>query len=119
MTSIPPKNQPPGEDSVPTVVVTSRGAGRLRAGHLWVYRSDLARDADAPAGSLVHVRDERGRRLGSALYSSAWRTAIRLRPGHTIADTQLSPLIADRIAAPVRFRQQNAGDTDAYRVVFS
>ena len=49
-------------------MVNQRGAARLRGGHLWVYRSDIAK-ADAPAGSLVEVRDERGRRLGSALYS--------------------------------------------------
>jgi 23S rRNA (cytosine1962-C5)-methyltransferase len=73
-------------DSIPIITVTYRGAARLRGGHLWVYRSDLVPPADAPAGSLVHVRDERGRRLGSALYSSASQIAVRLLSSDEISE---------------------------------
>ncbi|HWJ19877.1 MAG TPA: class I SAM-dependent rRNA methyltransferase [Geobacterales bacterium] len=96
-----------------------RGAARLRGGHLWVYRSDLVPPAEAPAGSLVHVHDERGRRLGSALYSSASQIAIRLLTGDEIAAAQLPSLLLERIAAAVRFRQQVVRDTDSYRAIFS
>lgn len=96
-----------------------RGAARLRGGHLWVYRSDLVPPAEAAAGALVHVRDERGRRLGSALYSSASQIATRLLTGEEISEAQLIALLRERIAAAVRFRQQVARDTDAYRVIFS
>jgi len=99
--------------------VNHRGAARLRGGHLWVYRSDLVPPAEAPAGSLVHVRDERGRRLGSALYSSASQIAIRLLTGDEIAAAQLPSLLLERIAAAVRFRQQVVRDTDSYRAIFS
>ncbi len=84
-----------------------------------MYRSDLVPPAEAPAGSLVHVRDERGRRLGSALYSSASQIAIRLLTGDEISETQLTSLLRERIAAAVRFRAQVARDTDSYRVIFS
>jgi len=80
--------------------VNHRGAARLRGGHLWVYRSDLVPPAEAPAGSLVHVRDERG-------------------PGDEIAAAQLPSLLLERIAAAVRFRQQVVRDTDSYRAIFS
>ncbi len=106
-------------NSIPIIAVNHRGAARLRGGHLWVYRSDLVPPAEAPAGSLVHVRDERGRRLGSALYSSASQIAIRLLTGDEISETQLPSLVQERIAAAVRFRQQLARDTDSYRVIFS
>jgi 23S rRNA (cytosine1962-C5)-methyltransferase len=86
---------------------------------LWVYRSDLVPPAEAPAGSLVHVRDERGRRLGSALYSSASQIAIRLLTGDEISEAQLPTLVREHIAAAVRFRQQVVRDTDSYRVIFS
>ncbi len=65
-------------DSIPIITVNHRGVARLRGGHLWVYRSDLVPPTEAPPGALVQVRDERGRRLGSALYSSASQIAIRL-----------------------------------------
>ena len=101
------------------ITVNHRGAARLRGGHLWVYRSDLAPPVEAQAGSLVHVRDERGRNLGSALYSNASQIAVRLLGGDEISETQLPSLLRERIAAAVRFRQQVARDTDSYRVIFS
>ena len=96
-----------------------RGAARLRAGHLWVYRSDLVPPAEVSAGALVHVRDQRGRKLGSALYSSASQIAIRLLTGDEISEAQLPALLRDRIAAAVGFRQQVARDSDSHRVIFS
>ncbi len=86
---------------------------------MWVYRSDLVPPAEALAGSLVHVRDERGRHLGSALYSSASQIAIRLLTGDEINQAQLTSLLQERIAAAVRWRAQVARDTDSYRVIFS
>jgi 23S rRNA (cytosine1962-C5)-methyltransferase len=106
-------------NSIPVITVNHRGAARLRGGHLWVYRSDLVPPAEAPPGSLVHVHDERGRRLGSALYSSASQIAIRLLTGDEISEAQLTSLLRERIAAAVRFREQVARDTDSYRVIFS
>jgi len=86
---------------------------------LWVYRSDLVPPGEAAAGSLVHVHDERGRHLGSALYSSASQIAVRLLTGDEIREAELPTLLGERIAAAVRFRQQIARDTDSYRVIFS
>ncbi len=105
-------------DRLPIIVVNQRGAARLKSGHLWVYRSDLT-SADAPAGSLVEVRDERGRRLGSALYSSSSQIAIRLLSSESLSADGLTQLVRDRIAKAIEFRREHARDTDAYRVVFS
>src|ERR1044071_9302719 len=60
------------------VIITRRGVERVRGGHLWVYRSDV-RDAErAEGGTVVRVRDERGRQVGQALYSSRSEIALRL-----------------------------------------
>ena len=101
------------------IIVNHRGAARLRGGHLWVYRSDVVTPAEAPAGALVHVRDQRGRSLGSALYSSASQIAIRLLSNQEIAEEQLPSLLRERIASAVQFRRRVAHDTDSYRVIFS
>jgi len=106
-------------DPTPAVVVSRRGASRLGAGHLWVYRSDLVAPVEAPAGALVEVRDERGRRLGSALYSSASQIALRLLSGDELSEGALPQLLRERIAAAVEFRRQIAGDSDSWRVIFS
>jgi 23S rRNA (cytosine1962-C5)-methyltransferase len=99
--------------------VSSRGAARLKSGHLWVYRSDLAKADDIPPGALVHVQDERGRKLGSALYSSSSQIAIRLLTSAVIPESQLLPLLRERIDRAVQFRKQFVRDADSYRVVFS
>lgn len=57
-------------------LLAARGAARLRAGHPWIFRSDIRDEPGAHAG-LVAVEDERGRPVGTALYSPA--SEIRLR----------------------------------------
>jgi len=105
--------------AIPVITANHRGASRLRGGHLWVYRSDLVPPVDVPRGTIVHVRDQRGRSLGSALYSSASQIAVRLLSGEEISAAQLPSLLRERIASAVQFRRQIARDTDAYRVIFS
>ena len=106
-------------NSTPSVTISARGARRLKSGHLWVYRSDVAKTDGLPPGALVHVRDHRGRTLGSALYSSASQIAIRLLTSKTIGDGELIPLLDQRIDQAVRFRRQHVHNSDSYRAIFS
>ena len=53
----------------PTVTITKRGAERVRAGHLWIYRSDVVDNGDAEGGAVVRVTTERGRFVGQAMWS--------------------------------------------------
>jgi len=57
-------------------VLTAKGAARLRAGHPWIFRTDVREEPGGRPG-LVAVLDERGRPLGTALYSPS--SEIRLR----------------------------------------
>src|SRR6267378_1497087 len=68
----------------PAAGVTRRAADRLRAGHLWVYRSDVESlvppmgAAEIAGGALVTVMDSRGIPLGTGLYSAASEIAVRM-----------------------------------------
>jgi 23S rRNA (cytosine1962-C5)-methyltransferase len=106
-------------ESIPVVTVSDRGAMRLKGGHLWVYRSDIAKADDVPPGALIRVRDERGRKLGSALYSSSSQIAIRLLTPKILVESELLPLVRQRIDQAVLFRQQVVREADSYRVIFS
>lgn len=102
------------------VTVTARAAKRLRARHPWVYRSDLAGSQQTPRAELVHVTDERGRLLGSALSSSSSQIALRLISENPLKnDQQLLALIDERLAAAIAFRHRFIKESDAYRVAFS
>ena len=110
---MPPKPSP----AVPTVKISCRGAERLKSGHVWVYRSDVISAEDALPGAMVSVKDERGRFLGTALYSTASQIALRMISTEAISD--LSALIRQRIENGLAYREQVVRDSDAYRVIFS
>jgi 23S rRNA (cytosine1962-C5)-methyltransferase len=104
---------------MPQAVISARAIARLRAGHVWVYRSDLEKIQDATPGALVSVTDRRGKPLGTGLYSSTSQIAIRLLSRNGIAPGQLLPLIRQRILDALAFRHQTVRDSDAYRLIFS
>jgi 23S rRNA (cytosine1962-C5)-methyltransferase len=116
----PKKESGPVRDTAPAagaVVVSPRGVERLKAGHVWVYRSDVVSAKDVAAGTIVPVHDHRGKFLGTALYSSNSQIAVRLISQDVVAD--VSALIQSRIRDAVVYRGQVVSNTDAYRVVFS
>lgn len=101
----------------PSVRVSPRGASRLKAGHVWVYRSDLVSADGVPPGCVVTVTDHGGKPLGTAFYSSTSQIAIRLISHEPIAD--IPALLRQRIAGAVAYREKVVRDSDAYRLIFS
>lgn len=96
------------------VTVSRRGADRVRAGHPWIYRSDVA-SADAAPGDLVLVKSERGRPLGWALWSATSQIAIRMVSTHKNVDDRT--LWRERIAAAMAYRETLGLDGTACRLV--
>ncbi len=96
-----------------------RAAARIRHGHLWVYRSDLAGQNQIPPGSLVRVQDEAGKYLGTALYSSSSQIALRVIAGERLEPAKLVPFLRESLLAAIAYRERIVRDTDAYRLVFS
>ena len=109
-----PKTSP---DSKSLIKLSARGAARIKSGHPWVYRSDIATADGVAPGAMVRVADERGKFLGTALYSSSSQIAIRMISPTSVLD--LPALVAERIRAAISYRTNLVSDTDAYRVVFS
>ena len=97
--------------------VSSRGANRLKEGHVWVYRSDIVSADGIPPGAVATVTDPRGKPLGSALYSSASQIAIRLISREPITD--FPGVVRQRIADAIAYREPIVHNTDAYRLIFS
>jgi len=108
---------PQSPSALPTVKSSPRGTSRLKAGHVWVYRSDILSANDVPPGSLIAVTDQRGKPLGTALYSSSSQIAIRMISDEPVKD--FPALLRERIAAALAYREKIVRDADAYRVIFS
>jgi len=99
---------------IPTVTISARGEQRLRSGHPWIYRADVA-DVRAEAGDRVLVRGPRGRTLGHALFSDRSQITLRmLAYGEEPAD---DALIRRGVGAALAFRQSLQIDATAFRLV--
>ena len=103
--------------SIATVKISRRGAERLKNGHVWVYRSDVVSADGVGPGALVSVRDERGKPMGTALYSTASQIAVRMISRDAVPD--FLPLLRQRIMDAIAYRERVVKDSNAYRVVFS
>jgi 23S rRNA (cytosine1962-C5)-methyltransferase len=113
----------------PAAAITRRAADKLRAGHLWVYRSDVESlvpplgATDIAGGSLVTVMDSRGIPLGTGLYSAASQIALRMVAAEA-AVTRATYLeqVRARAAAALSLRDEVAPESmeeDACRLIFS
>ncbi len=90
--------------------VTTKGALRWRAGHPWIFRSDVARAPEVPAG-VVRVRDHRQDVLGWALWSPTSEISLRLldrNPAATVDAAWWKDRLARAIARRAALRSTNA-----------
>jgi 23S rRNA (cytosine1962-C5)-methyltransferase len=98
-----------------SATVSQRGAQRWERGHPWIFKSDVRKRPASPAG-VVRVRDDRGRRLGVALWSPSSEISLRLldQEPDAIIDDQWW---ADRIARALDRRKGLDASTNAYRLI--
>jgi len=101
---------------VPTAVVSRRGIDRLKAGHPWIYRSDVI-SSDADPGDVVRVVSERARPLGVAFWSSLSQISIRMIDEDAAAAADERAFFRSRLQAAIAYRASLAIDATAWRVV--
>ena len=111
----------------PGARISRRAADRLRAGHLWVYASDIESlelpqpalpEGESPA--LLPVADQRGLLLGTALYSPTSQIALRLVSREAIDNAGWLELLESRLRASIGRRKPWLDErTDACRLCFS
>ncbi|HTZ98919.1 MAG TPA: class I SAM-dependent rRNA methyltransferase [Candidatus Aquilonibacter sp.] len=100
----------------PQAVISPRGVERLRAGHLWIYRSDV-RSAQADPGAIVRLADERGNFQGRAFYSDKSQIAVRLL---TREDRPVDrAFFTERLRRAAAYRNLVVKNSDACRLVYS
>lgn len=110
-------------------IVSRRAANRVRAGHPWVYASDVEEmlgdqpDGSVLPGALVAVADARGLLLGTAMFSSVSQIALRMISRDAVASREeFLELLRDRLRRAIAMRLdglRDAARTNASRLVFS
>src|ERR1700743_1471632 len=124
------KKQEKPAESLPSIApvavqgarISRRASDRLRAGHVWVYASDVEAVSvgkdEAPA--LLPVADNRGLLLGTALYSPASPITLRLISREAIDTEQWLGILQQRLRTAVQRRLAMLDEsTDACRLCFS
>jgi 23S rRNA (cytosine1962-C5)-methyltransferase len=107
--------------------ISRRAADRLRAGHLWVYASDIESleltESALPAGhpsALLPVADSRGLLLGTALYSPSSQIALRMVSREAIDEAGWLQLLEARLCAAIQRRKPLLDERNsACRLCFS
>ncbi len=117
------------DEAGPAAVVSRRAADRLRAGHLWVYQSEVEQLIPAfgsellAPGALVTVLDSRRIPLGSALFSD--RSEITLRRISAEPRVSRGEYLEDarmRVRAALALRRPllaNLSESDSARLIFA
>jgi 23S rRNA (cytosine1962-C5)-methyltransferase len=99
------------------VKVAQRGAERVRGGHLWIYKSDVAEANGAAGGALARVRDPRGKFVAWAWYSDKSEISLRVL---SLRDEEINrEWWRARLRAAIARRAGLENEADAYRLIYS
>lgn len=97
-----------------TAVLKGRGAARLRAGHPWVYRSDVE-SVEGEAGDVVRVTDRSGNFLGRAFFNPTSEISLRVAARE---DEQIDEnWFRRKLDGALSYRSSLEIDSDACRVL--
>ena len=97
--------------------ITPKGVERIHAGHLWIYRSDVAVRPKCESGSITAVKDKRGRFLAWAHFGAESEITLR------VLSTDPTGIDADfwrsRLMEAAAWRKRIVEGSDSYRLVHS
>jgi 23S rRNA (cytosine1962-C5)-methyltransferase len=95
--------------------ISAKGARRWAGGHPWIYRSDVVQRPGSIAGAVI-VEDQRGKKIGWALWSPESEISLRMIDGDPAATID-ADWWRRRIATSVARRAQLASGTNAFRLI--
>jgi 23S rRNA (cytosine1962-C5)-methyltransferase len=96
-------------------VISAKGAARARAGHLWIYRSDVTSRPAVASGTVVRVLDQRRNFVARAHYGAESEISLRVISNE---DTEINQdFWRSRLRSAVDWRERSVSDTDAYRLI--
>ena len=107
----------------PETIIAPKGVERIRAGHLWVFRSDVIQAPHvADSGAITRVVDKRQRFVAWAQFGAESEITLRVISKTDYAETKTTPEFwrafwRDRLLAAYEWRKRIVGKAEAYRLV--
>ena len=100
--------------SIDRVIISPKGVERLRAGHLWVYRSDVL-ECEASAGAIVTVYDKKAHCVGRAFFSDRSQITLRFLTREDIPINR--EFLEKRLIQASELRRRVVKNSSVYRLV--
>lgn len=97
-----------------TLRLAPKAHKRLRQGHLWVFRDELAVHEPCAAGELVRIVTDYDYDMGVGFYHPTSQIAVRL----LAAPDFDRPMMVERLTSALRLRERLFAPETAYRLVF-
>jgi len=105
------------EDTTSTVTLKPREDKRIRSGHLWIFSNEIdSVDGAVDVGDTVHVRDARGRLLGTGYMNPHSLIAVRLVSRSKVEISRA--FLTKRIRGAIDLRTRLWPRDTAYRAVY-
>src|SRR5260370_33554072 len=99
----------------PSVTVTEKGAARARAGYPWIFRADVASEAELEAGAEVRLADAGGTFIARGYWAANSPIALRVLSRN---DSDLDDeLLRTRLLRALQRRRALFPSADAFRMV--
>lgn len=104
-------------------IIAPKGVERIRAGHLWVFRSDVLQAPHvADSGAITRVVDKRHRFVAWALFGAESEITLRVISRTDYAESDNTPEFwrafwCERLLQAYDWRKRVVGKAEAYRLV--
>jgi 23S rRNA (cytosine1962-C5)-methyltransferase len=104
-------------------IIAPKGVERVRAGHLWIFRSDVLQAPHvADSGAITRVVDKRHRFVAWAQYGAESEITLRVISRTDYAEAKMTPEFwrsfwRDRLSAAYEWRKRLVSKAEAYRLV--
>jgi 23S rRNA (cytosine1962-C5)-methyltransferase len=104
-------------------IIAPKGVERIRAGHLWVFRSDVLQAPHvADSGAITRVLDKRHRFVAWALFGAESEITLRVISRTDYAESDNTPEFwrvfwCERLLSAYDWRKRVVGKAEAYRLV--
>lgn len=107
----------------PETIITPKGVDRIRAGHLWVFRSDVVQAPHvADSGSITRVVDKRNRFVAWAQFGAESEITLRVISKTDYAESKTTTEFwrnfwRERLMTAYHWRKRVVGKAETYRLV--
>jgi 23S rRNA (cytosine1962-C5)-methyltransferase len=104
------------EPTLPTLTLRPGEADRIIAGHPWIYAGSISKTPTGlEDGSMVAVKDHRGRLVGSGFYNARSKIRIRMLSPDIVAADQA--FFESRLTDALALRRRYLPEATSFRVV--